>query len=619
MFKKRRSAPTVVLCSWTFFLGIFAAPTADAVVDKAAFLRSRQSGRAASLARAGSNIIAVQSDFITAAMSDDGRFTIGTVAGDPSRSTDDNQALLFGHPLPGTSDTMLKIDGVETPLNSATSSGAAAAGDSVAVTLTAGTIQVLERLTIKNSIATGNKDTVEIYFQVTNTDSVSHTVGLRTQLDTLLGTNDGAPFRIPGVGEVTHDKEFVGAIPPQALVLDNLVSPNIISLLTFQGTGLSQPDRVVFGYWPVAVNSYDYTVDPNRSFLDNNNDGVITGFSPDSDSSVIVYWGYPSAFTLAAGQSKEMGFLYGIGNCNLSSGHPFTVLLCAPSSDLGQAQGASYQYAPVTISGFISNTSGSPISGAIATLHTTPDFSFASGYQAAHAVEDSPGSNILSAGQTSQIDWVISSNGRNMGRRYITATVDGENSHSTVVRSLQTASIPNLLYGQATDSAGNPLVGANVTALLGASPVGSAVTQADGTYAIAGLAPGRYTVRISRAGEPDSDMQAIVSDSQSGGTSGNPSGFAPGSSLQSYSYPNPVRDGSAHITFYTADAQNVEVKIFTSTGELIRTLPFDSPGAGWHSVDWAISGVANGVYFYLVKAGSSKATGKIAVLKRSGL
>ena len=43
---------------------------------------------------------------------------------------------------------------------------------------------------------------------MTNTDSSSHPVSLRTQLDTLLGTNDGAPVRIPNVGSITKDHEF---------------------------------------------------------------------------------------------------------------------------------------------------------------------------------------------------------------------------------------------------------------------------------------------------------------------------------------------------------------------------------------------------------------------------
>ena len=230
--------------------------------------------------------------FIEAVLIANGKFTIGTVAGDPSKTSDDNKDLIYGHPNPGTSDTMIKVDGVSSSIHSGLSSGVTASGDSLSVTLTIGSIQVLEKLTIKASQATGNKDAVEIYFKVTNAGAGSHTVSLRTQLDTLLGTNDGAPFRIPRVGEVTKDLEFdndpatpaIGDIPAQALVMDNLTAPNIIALLTFTDLGYVKPDRVVFGYWPASVGAWDYTVDPTRSFLDNNGDGVISGNSPDSDS-----------------------------------------------------------------------------------------------------------------------------------------------------------------------------------------------------------------------------------------------------------------------------------------------------------------------------------------------
>ncbi len=610
----------------------FASPQPSAGVDKASLLSKRihavQLRIPAGAPQAG--VTGTNSStYIEAVLDDAGHFTIGTVEGDPSRSTDDNQPLLYGHPFPATSDTMVRIDGVSSSIHTGTASGASINGDALENTLTVGELQVFERLTVQDSQATGRKDTVQIYFKVTNTGAGSHTVSLRTQLDTLLGTNDGAPFRIPNVGEVTHDIEFrhnaniptIGEIPPQALVLDNLTTPAIISLFTFSGLGFLTPDRVVFGYWPASVDQWDYTVDPNRSFLDHNGDGIISGTSPDSDSSVIVWWGYPdaNAFALASGESKEFAILYGIGNCNLKGTDPFTILFCGPASLQGHVQGASYQYTPVNVTGFLTNNTAAAVAGAIATLNFTPDFQLSPGYSRTRAIEETAGAGLVSAGKTTQIDWQLTSNGRQLGERTFSLSVDANGKHVNLTRNITTLTIPNLLYGQATDENGNPIAGATITVLRGETIVGTATTQSDGTYSVQGLAPGSYTVRLSVSGKPDSSFTAVVTDGNSPGVTGNPGSFAVGSALQAFAYPNPAREGRVHITYFTGSASSVEVQIFTTSGELIRTISDGSAGAGWHAVDWSIDDVANGVYFYLVKAGSSRTRGKIAVIKRRGL
>ena len=169
-------------------------------------------------AAAASSASLYSNDYIEIAMEHDGYFTIGTKAGDPSSSADDNAALLFGHPSPGTSDTMIKIDGVAASIHAGgpatVISAANSVGGSLEITLPISIGTIVERLTIQNSLTTGLPNAVLIYFKVTNTDSSAHNIQLRTQLDTLLGRNDGAPFRVPGVGEVTKDKEFLGSDVP---------------------------------------------------------------------------------------------------------------------------------------------------------------------------------------------------------------------------------------------------------------------------------------------------------------------------------------------------------------------------------------------------------------------
>jgi len=566
----------------------------------------------------------LSNDYVAVSLDDTGHFTIGTVAGDTTRTSDNNKKLLFGHPSPGTSDTYVRIDGVSSSLHGGTASAITQSADSLSMTLTVGTLQVLQRLRLVASAATGNADAVEIYFRITNTDSVSHNVGLRTQLDTQLGDNDGAPFRVPQVGEVTTDIEFdndagtasIGNIPAQALVLDSLVSPTVIAQLSFRGLGYRTPDRVVLGYWPDSVGAWDYVVNPANSFLDNDNDGTIDGSSPDSDSSVVVWWGYPdgSAISLAAGESVELAIQYGIGNCVNGAVNGLNMLFCSPVRLEGRVSGSTFEYPPIAATAFITNTTAADIGGARVKLNLPPDLRITSGAQD-RPVEGTDGSGILTAGSSDQADWEVTSNGRYMGRRPLSVTLIHGGS-LRMSREIVTHSIANTLYGQATDASGNTLSGVTITALSGSTVVGSAITQADGTYVITGLNPGRYTVRLSAAGQPDSYYEGEVSAAGGIGRTANPGQFSAGANLETYAYPNPARDNLVRIAYYSDGAATPEIKIFSTTGRLIKTFTALSSGAGWNTVEWAIDDVANGVYFYQVSAGSSRETGKIAILKR---
>ena len=302
---------------------------------------------------------------------------------------------------------------------------------------------------------------------------------------------------------------------------------------------------------------------------------------PDSDSSVIVWWGYPAAnaFTLASGASKEFAILYGIGNCSSLSASPLSVLFCAPAVLQGKVLGAGFEYSPVNLTAFISNNSNAAVSGGAATLNFTPDLQLASGYARARPIEGTAGSGTLAAGQNTQIDWQILSKGRHLETRPISLAIDAAGKHSTSVRNVTVQTIAGLLYGQATDESGAPVAGASITVLRGGAVVASAATQSDGTYSVQGLSPGTYDLRMSVAGRPDVYLTASVASGTSSGVSGNPSSFGAGTNLQSFSYPNPARSGKAHITFFTSGAASCEIEIFTASGELIRKVPYSAAGA----------------------------------------
>src|SRR5262245_17480419 len=73
-------------------------------IDKRAMLSS---GRHAQIRRPAVSSTS-SGTYISAVLDDNGKFTVGTVQGDPARSSDDDADLIYGHPSPGTSDTMVR-------------------------------------------------------------------------------------------------------------------------------------------------------------------------------------------------------------------------------------------------------------------------------------------------------------------------------------------------------------------------------------------------------------------------------------------------------------------------------------------------------------------------------
>ncbi|MDO8632161.1 MAG: T9SS type A sorting domain-containing protein [Phycisphaerales bacterium] len=589
---------------------------ADPIADKQRFLATGQAPQAAvstaPFAPAAFSPMAVVNNnnrHIQVALEDNGTFTIGTGSGG---------RLLFGHPAPWSTDTMVRIDGVNRSIHTGTSSGASVSGSTASVTLTvAGTVVVTERLSIVKSRGTRNLDTVQVAFSITNIDAVAHNVALRTQLDTMLGSNDGSPFRVAGFGAVTNDKEFdndavtaIPDVPLSTLVFDSLSNPTVIGLFTFDKLGYRTPDRLVFGYWPASYQAWDYTVDPTRSFLN-------------SDSSVVLWWGYPTDaknITLLPGGTTSFAFLYGIGDYTFVNSNPFQIGLFSPSELTGMIQGNSYVYtpSPFVVSGFFSNVSGSTVTGGQATLNLRPGFSLDVGETATKPIEVGAGSGLVLSTGTAQIDWRVIADGRYLGLQPYSVTARAAGKNVTAVRNIFLTAIPNAIYGKASDQNGTVIAGAAITVYNGRFVAGAATTQADGTYAVANLAPGTYVVKIVSVGRPDSYYQATVTDSTETGSTTNPGLFPAAAKVETFSYPNPVRQGTAKITFYLDEAVAADIDIFTASGKTIRQLHRDAAGPGWHEVDWPIDDVVNGVYLYRVSAGGRSGTGKVAVIKWKG-
>lgn len=152
-------------------------------------------------------------------------------------------------------------------------------------------------------------DTVLVRWVLENKDRGARNVGLRLQLDTLIGSNDGVPFTVPGyTGLVNTFADFRTSrdVPDfiQALERPNLKSPGTIAHLTLKvGGGIEAPGRVSLTQWPGAGGAFG---------------GVawnVPVVNMGADSAVVLYWPEKS---LKAGESRTIGFAYGLGNVTAS-------------------------------------------------------------------------------------------------------------------------------------------------------------------------------------------------------------------------------------------------------------------------------------------------------------
>jgi hypothetical protein len=143
-------------------------------------------------------------------------------------------------------------------------------------------------------------DTLLIRYRIENKNDKVHAVGLRFLLDTMIGNNDGVPFIVPGLphligakasadfGKIKEVPDFV-----QALEKPDLKDPGTVAHLTLKLDGLMAPDRVLLTRyqrdqpWEIPVQNIE------------------------NDSAVVLYW---NPRDLLPGQTREIGFAYGVGS-----------------------------------------------------------------------------------------------------------------------------------------------------------------------------------------------------------------------------------------------------------------------------------------------------------------
>jgi hypothetical protein len=182
------------------------------------------------------------------------------------------------------------------------------AGQSQQATFSCGTVtlhQILEVVpgqpVVVGGVSRRLLDTMLVRWVFHNNAKVAQKAGLRFQLDTMIGFNDGVPFTVPGrPGLVNSFADFTkpADVPDflQALENPNLNSPGTIAHLTAKvGGGVEPPGRLTLTHW--------------SGFSDSSWNIPVSNLS--GDSAVVLYWPEKS---IKPGEKRTIGFAYGLGN-----------------------------------------------------------------------------------------------------------------------------------------------------------------------------------------------------------------------------------------------------------------------------------------------------------------
>jgi hypothetical protein len=284
----------------------------------------------------------------------DGRYSVGAFP-DPSTGdpTTGSFKLLYGWPNTGTTYSTLRLDGADAILgqDAPVAAGPIDSGDTDTTTFADGAVTTTQTLSLVTNPQTGQADAVRIAYRVTNGDTVSHEIGVRAMLDTDVNDNDGAPFRVPGIGAVTTEQDLSGsAVPDTFQVFQDLSDSSHIASATLRGAEATPPDRLVVAAWPSIYGSpWDYTTTAGQPIT--------------NDSAYATYWN-PQA--LAGGSSRTYVTYYGLANVTVDLTPPIALGLTGPASLT--AAGSSYSPNPFSVVATVSDDGTALVNGATISL-----------------------------------------------------------------------------------------------------------------------------------------------------------------------------------------------------------------------------------------------------------
>ncbi|WP_461568075.1 leucine-rich repeat domain-containing protein [Thermincola ferriacetica] len=274
---------------------------------------------------------------------------------------DNDAKMTYGHPGADTSYTTIKIDDAEiiySPNIVAPTNNMANLSNISQQNIN--NIAVRQDISIVKNSFSQKDDTVQIKYTVINNDSTEHQVGLRIMLDTMLGDNDYAPFKVPQIGDVTKELELSGqALPEYWQVFDNLETPAVAAQGTISNAGY-KPSKIQFASWPYIDDiPWNYVVTPDKNI---------------GDSAVAIYW---DPVTLAPGESIDFITYYGLGSFQANANLGLTLGVTGATS-LTLNNGI-YNPNPFAITAYITNTNSTTANNVKLTLNLQEELRITNG------------------------------------------------------------------------------------------------------------------------------------------------------------------------------------------------------------------------------------------------
>ena len=317
----------------------------------------------------------LENDYIAVAVNNSadatGRFGVKVTQGDPLRTDDDGQVLIYGFERPWTSFTTVRIDGQNYIFGGPTKKRSGGTGEygtvvspptwdpelrSITMTCRIGLVDVIQEISIVESTTTGYPDTAKIKYSIINRDTVAHEIGLRVVIDTMLGENDGAPFRIGETAIQTDAVREQSQLPEFWQAFDTLTAPKVIAQGTLKGREATPPDFLYFTNWgSVADSHWDVPLEPERDFT--------RAGEFELDSAAVYMW---QPVTVPAAGSSTYVMYYGLGGVTVVPGQ-LQLGVSSPAEVLWDESERSF-----SIVAYIQNTGAGPAMSTRARLNLPP-------------------------------------------------------------------------------------------------------------------------------------------------------------------------------------------------------------------------------------------------------
>ena len=310
---------------------------------------------------------------------------MSTVKGDPDNPNDDGKKLLYGDYY-STSYTVINVDGKTQKYSSMYSRNNTGGFDPENKThwstRSYKDIDIRQNYSFVKNNATGREDLVEIKYTLTNNDNKNHSVGVKIMIDTMLGENDFAPFRIPNVGAVETEMSFYGdEIPEYYQAFDYFENTSVVSFGTFDKISSNKADFVQFIGWPRS-NSAKWDVSTKE--------GKLIG-----DSSVVSVW---NTKELAPGETRVYKMYYGLGRFVADT--TGELQLACYGHTTAKINESNTGYEPSTITAYLKNSSENTLENVTVTLNNTDEMTIIGGDKTI-----SVGS--LAGGEEKQVSWTV--------------------------------------------------------------------------------------------------------------------------------------------------------------------------------------------------------------------